>query len=219
MIKLYQIEIEGDPFGGSRNGCKAVIALEELGISYEVNALDRINDCRPADAPYRQLNPNGVTPTIDDNGFILWESGAILQYLAKNDPKSSLLPSDPKKQALVSQWLAWEGATFAPALLNLFFAMTAEEPDEKTVAATKDAFLSTLGILNQQLAGQEFICGQYSIADIANGAITPLSFLLGLDLTQFPNIISWLKRLRARPSWQAAGAVMSDMNAGEEQLA
>ena len=218
MIKLYHIESEGDPFGGSRNGCKAVIALEELSINYEVNALDRINDCRPADAPYRQLNPNGVTPTIDDNGFILWESGAILQYLAKNDPESSLLPSEPKEQAHVIQWLAWEGATFAPALLNFFFAMTAEEPDEKMVATTKDAFLSTLAILNQQLAGKEFICGQYSIADIANGAITPLSFLLGLDLTQFPNIISWLKRLRTRPAWQAAGAVMSDMNAGEEQL-
>ncbi|MBV1951777.1 MAG: glutathione S-transferase family protein [Cycloclasticus sp.] len=218
MIKLYHIESEGDPFGGSRNGCKAVIALEELGINYEVNALDRINDCRPADAPYRQLNPNGVTPTIDDNGFILWESSAILQYLAKNNPESDLLPSDSKEQAHVIQWLAWEGATFAPALLNLFFAMTAEEPDEQTIAATKDAFLSTLGILNQQLAGQEFICGRYSIADIANGAITPLSFLLGVDLTQFPNIISWLKRLRVRPSWQAAGAVMSDMSAGEEQL-
>lgn len=218
MIKLYHIEAEGDPFGGSRNGCKAVIALEEIGVGYEINALDRMADCRPTDAPYRQINPNGVTPTIDDNGFILWESGAILQYLADANPSSGLLPTDLKERAKVLQWVAWEGASFAPALLNFFFAMTAPEPDEATVASTKEAFLSTLGILNKQLAGQDYICGDYSIADIAIGAITSLSFLLGLDLAPYPNILSWLARLREKPSWQAAAAVMSDMEAGKEQI-
>ncbi len=96
--------------------------------------------------------------------------------------------------------------------------MTAPEPDEATVASTKEAFLSTLGILNKQLAGQDYICGYYSIADIAIGAITSLSFLLGLDLSPYPNILSWLARLREKPSWQAAPAVMSDMEAGKEQI-
>ncbi len=218
MIKLYHIQAEGDPFGGSRNGCKAVIALEEMGVAYEINALDRMADCRPTNSPYRQINPNGVTPTIDDNGFILWESGAILQYLADANPASGLLPVDLKARAKVQQWLAWEGASFAPALLNFFFAMTAPEPEEATVASTKEAFLGALGILNNQLAGKEYICGDYSIADIANGAITSLSFLLGLDLTPYPNILAWLARLREKPSWQAAAAVMSDMEAGKEQI-
>jgi glutathione S-transferase len=218
MIKLYHIQAEGDPFGGSRNGCKAVIALEEMGVDYEVSALDRMADCRPADAPYRQINPNGVTPTIDDNGFILWESGAILQYLADANPSSGLLPTDLKKRAKVQQWVAWEGASFAPALLNFFFAMTAPEPDEATVATTKEAFLGALGILNNQLAGKDYISGDYSIADIAIGAVTSLSFLLGLDLTPYPNILAWLARLRDKPSWQAAAAVMADMEAGKEQI-
>ncbi|KXJ42583.1 MAG: glutathione S-transferase family protein [Cycloclasticus sp.] len=218
MIKLYHIQAEGDPFGGSRNGCKAVIALEEMGVDYEVSALDRMADCRPADAPYRQINPNGVTPTIDDNGFILWESGAILQYLADANPSSGLLPTDLKKRATVQQWVAWEGASFAPALLNFFFAMTAPEPDEATVATTKEAFLGALGILNNQLAGKDYISGDYSIADIAIGAVTSLSFLLGLDLTPYPNILAWLARLRDKPSWQAAAAVMADMEAGKEQI-
>ena len=218
MIKLYHIQAEGDPFGGSRNGCKALIALEEMGVNYKINALDRMADCRPADAPYRKINPNGVTPTIDDNGFILWESGAILQYLADANPAAGLLPSDLKERAKVQQWLAWEGASFAPALLTFFFAMTAPEPDKETVSATQDAFMGTLSILNEQLAGQDYICGDYSIADIANGAITPLSFLLGLDITCFPNILTWLGRLRDKPAWQAAAAVMSDMDAGKEQI-
>lgn len=218
MIKLYHIQAEGDPFGGSRNGCKAVIALEETGLDYEIIELDRMADCRPADALYRQINPNGVTPTIDDKGFILWESGAILQYLADKNPSSGLLPTGAKDRAKVQQWVAWEGASFAPALLNFFFAMTAPEPDEATVASTKEAFLGTLSILNNQLEGQAYICGDYSIADIACGAITSLSFLLGLDLTPYPNILAWLARLRNKSSWQAAAAVMSDMEAGKEQI-
>jgi len=217
-MKLYHIEVEGDPFGGSRNSCKALIALEEVGADYEIKALDRMADCRPADAPFREINPNGVTPTIDDGGFILWESGAILQYLAEANPSAGLLPSDLKARATVQQWVAWEGATFSPALLNFFFAMIAPEPDEATVGATKEAFLATLAILNNQLAGKDYICGEYSIADIAIGSVTSLSFLLGLDLTPYPNILSWLARLRAKPTWQAAPAVMSDMEAGKEQI-
>ena len=218
MIKLYHINVEGDPFGGSRNSCKALIALEETSSDYEIKALDRMADCRPADAPFRKINPNGVTPTIDDNGFILWESAAILQYLAELNPGAGLLPTEAKEKAIVLQWLAWEGATFAPALLGFFFAMTAPEPDEATVGATKEAFLATLAILNNQLAGKDYVCGEYSIADIAIGSVTSLSFLLGLDLTPYPNILSWLARLRAKPSWQAAPAVMSDMEAGKEQI-
>lgn len=218
MIKLYHIQAEGDPFGGSRNGCKALIALEEVGAAYEINALDRMSECRPADAPYRKINPNGVTPTIDDNGFVLWESGAILQYLAEQNPSANLLPNDPQKKAKVQQWVAWEGASYAPALLNFFFAMTAPEPDGAAVEATKAVFMDTLGILNNQLAGQDYICIDYSIADIANGAITSLSFLLGIDLTPYPNILNWLKHLRQRPAWQAAVAVMADMDAGKEQI-
>ena len=217
-MKLYHIEVEGDPFGGSRNSCKALIGLEEIGGSYEIKALDRMADCRPSDAPFRKINPNGVTPTIDDNGFILWESGAILQYLAEANPASGLLPSDAKEKARVLQWVAWEGATYAPALLSFFFAMTAPEPDEAAVATTKDAFLATLAVLNNQLAGKDYVCGEYSIADIANGSITSLSFLLGLDLTPYPNILSWLARLRDKPSWQAAPAVMADMEAGKAQI-
>ena len=82
MLKLYHIPSEGDPFGGSRNGCKALIVLEEVGEPYELVRLSRMSDCRPPDAPFRKINPNGVTPAIDDDGLIVWESAAT----SRNDP-------------------------------------------------------------------------------------------------------------------------------------
>lgn len=219
MIKLYHILREGDPFGGSRNGCKAVIALEEMGEKYQLVPLSRMEECRPADAAYRRINPNGVTPTIDDGGLVLWESSAILQYLGRKRPASGLLPTDEKALALAQQWLAWEGATLAPSLLALFFAATKQpEPVASEVEVAKTAYLANLKILDDALAGREYLAGAYSVADIACGALVPISFLLGLDLTGRRNIVGWLKRLRARPAWQRADAVAADMTAGEAQL-
>jgi glutathione S-transferase len=160
-----------------------------------------------------------VTPTIDDGGFVLWESSAVLQYLGRKHPSSGLLPKEEKSLALVQQWLAWEGATLAPSLLALFFAATKQpEPVAAEVETAKAAYLANLRILDDGLAGREFLAGSYSVADIACGALVPISFLLGLDLTGFRNIIGWLQRLRARPAWQRADAVVADLQAGEAQL-
>jgi glutathione S-transferase len=220
MLKLYHILREGDPFGGSRNGCKALIALEEIGEKYEVVALQRMTECRPADAPYRKINPNGVTPAIDDGGFMLWESSAILQHLARTRPAANLLPTESRALATVQQWLAWEAATLAPSLLALFFAMTRQpEPVAADVEATKAAYVANLKILDDHLRGREYIAGTYSVADIACGALVPISFLLGLDLSGYGNLVQWLRRLRARPAFQRADAVMADMAAGEKVLA
>jgi len=218
MIKIYHIERDGDPFGGSRNSCKVLIALSELGERYEIKALSRMNDCRPADAPYRKINPNGVTPTIDDGGFVLWESGAILRYLGESRPGETLLPADLRSRATVQQWVSWEGATLAPSLLGLFFAMMAPTPDPAAIEAAKGTYLANLATLNAQLAGRDYVCGKYSIADIAIGGVTPIAFLLGLDLKAYPHLLEWLRRLRKRPAWSAAEAVMADMEAGKAQL-
>jgi glutathione S-transferase len=218
MIKIYHIEREGDPFGGSRNSCKVLIALSEIGERYEMRALSRLNDCRPEDAPYRKINPNGVTPSIDDDGFVLWESGAVLRYLGESRPGETLLPADPQSRATVQQWVSWEGATLAPSLLGLFFATMSPTPDAAATAMAKAAYLANLAILNKQLSQRAYVCDNYSIADIAIGSLTPISFLLGLDLAEYPNILAWLRRLRKRPAWRVAEAVMADMDAGQAQL-
>lgn len=218
MLELYHIQREGDPYGGSRNSSKVLIALEEIGEKYNVKLLSRLEDCRPADAPYRKINPNGVVPAINDDGLILWESGAILRYLADTREGTALMPADTKQRALVQQWLTWEGATLNPTLLNLFFAMMAPTPDNDAIAAAKAAYLGNLVILNAQLVGKDYVCGSFSIADIALGCVAPISFNLGLDLKPYPNLLAWIKRLGARPAWAKAETVIADMAAGQAQL-
>lgn len=180
--------------------------------------MKRLEEVRPADAPYRKLNPNGVVPTIEDDGLVLWESGAILRYLADTRPGKGLMPEDVKGKALAQQWLTWEGATLAPALLNLFFSMMAQPPNEDATAMARGAYLGGLGILDAQLAGKDYVAGAFSVADIALGSLTALSFGLGLDLTPYPNILNWLKRLRARPAFAASEIFTADLQAGAAQL-
>ena len=218
MIDLYHIQREGDPYGGSRNSSKVLIALEEIGEKYSVKLLSRLQDCRPADAPYRKINPNGVVPAISEDGFILWESGAILRYLADSRASTTLMPTDVKQRAHVQQWLTWEGTTLNPSLLGLFFSMMAPAPDNDAIAAAKAAYLANLGILDAQLAGKDYVCGSFSIADIALGCVAPISFNLGLDLTPYTHLLAWIKRLSARPAWNKAETVVADIAAGQAQL-
>ncbi|MFZ2627784.1 MAG: glutathione binding-like protein, partial [Rugosibacter sp.] len=105
------------------------------------------------------------------------------------------------------------------SLLALFFAMMAPKPDEEAITAAKAALLGNFAILNTQLSGQDYVCGSFSIADIALGCLTPISFNLGLDLTPYSYVIAWLKRLRARPAWGKAETIVADMAAGQAQLA
>ncbi|MCG2635195.1 MAG: glutathione S-transferase family protein [Gammaproteobacteria bacterium] len=200
-MKLYSIDMSsGHP--GSHNALKVSILLNELGISYELVELDPATELQPAEADYRRLNPNGLTPTLDDNGFLLWESGAILQYLCDCHGGGGLLPRTGKLRALTLQWLGWEASTLTPSLMAFFIAATAENCDEEGLVSCRQRLLKNLDILNVQLAGQEWVTGTYSIADIALGCNVAAAFMLQFDLGSFPELLQWLGRLRLRPEWQ-----------------
>lgn len=215
MIKVYHIPRDGDPYGGSRNATKVLIALDEIDEPYKIVALSRLDNCRPIDSEYRKINPNGVTPAIEDNGLVLWESAAILQYLADTRPGRGLLPDDSRERAVAQQWVAWEGATLTPALVALFLAKMAEQPDQAAIGAAGDAFASRLTILDRELDGRAYVDGKFSIADIALGNIVPVAFVVGIDMSPFPHILSWLERLAERPAWAKAECFVADMAARE----
>lgn len=219
MVKLWHVAREGDPYGGARNSNKVVLALDELGERYELKTVLRLADVRPPDAPYRKLNPNGVVPTLEEDGLVLWESGAILRYLADSRPGRGLMPDDVRGRALAQQWLTWEGATLAPALIGYFLATLAEPRNEAAVEAARGAYLDKLGILDRQLAGRDYVAGAFSVADIALGSLTALSFGLGLDLGSYRHILAWLRRLRARPAFARNEMFAADLQAGAAQLA
>lgn len=207
MFKLYHVLPRPD-HPGSHSALKVAVMLAELGIAHEVVDLDPGRELRPADAPYRRLNPNGVTPAIDDDGFVLWESAAILQYLCDTRGPTPLLPADAHERARVLQWLAWEGTTLTPALMALFLAQSGQGGDAGAARARVDAALS---ILEAQLAGRDYVPGAYSIADIALGANVPALGMLGVDFAAQPAVRAWLARLAARPAWAAQAIFRDDL--------
>lgn len=215
MIKLYHVLPASDPIGGSRNAAKVSVALRELGEEFEVVDLSRERDLRPVDAPFRKMNPNGVTPTIDDNGLILWESSAILRHLA--DTRGTLIAKDAKGRAIVQQWLSWEAATFQPAFIAYYLAASGiSGVDSKDTALAQ--YLGKLQILDKALdQGGGFVAGEYSIADIALGMIIPIGFYLGIDLKAYPHIVQWLAKLSARPAWGKEPAFSNDMSFGRQK--
>lgn len=212
MIKLYHVLPSNDSMGGSRNAAKVSIALRELGETFETVDLDRERDLRQADSAFRQdINPNGVTPALDDDGLLLWESSAILRHLA--DTRGGLIGSDSRSRAIVQQWLAWEAATFQPSFLSYYFAIAAGQGE--AASAARDDYSGRLLILDNALAnGGGFVAGEYSIADIALGTIVPIGFHLGIDLRDHGAVVRWLNALSARPAWQAEPSFQQDMSAG-----
>ncbi|QIC68095.1 glutathione S-transferase family protein [Acinetobacter schindleri] len=203
MIDVY--------YWGTPNGHKITIALEEMGLPYQilpVNILE--NDQFQPD--FLAISPNNKIPAIvdqdgpDHRSISIFESGAILQYLGR---KTGLFyPNDEIKRIQVEQWLMWQMGGLGPMLgQNHHFSRFAPEripyATERYVNETKRLY----GVLDKQLIGQDYVTGEYSIADMA---IFP--WLLryewqGIDLTDYPEISRYIERMQARPAVQKALAI------------
>ena len=214
-VRLYHIDPVTDPYGGSRNAAKAAIALREAGVDFQEIHMSREHDLRPANGTYRKtINPNGVTPTLDDDGWLVWESSAVLTYIAEKWSNGSLLPEELKTRARVHQWLAWEGATFQPGLLGVFGLVAGGDTGSDALKLARGVYGQNLSVLDNALASSEFVAGELSIADIALGCVVPIGFHLDVDLKPFPGIVAWLKRLADRASFQAEAVFVADYRAG-----
>lgn len=198
-MKLYHITPRpGHP--GSHNAAKVRILLNEIGAAYELIDCDPVTQLRPPDAAFRRLNPNGLTPVIDDDGFTLWESSAVLQYLADRYQARSLYPTAAQPRALIQQWLAWETSTLTPALMAAFTELSETAAIAQATRLRLDA---ATGVLEQQLAlAGHGAFGDYSIADIALGCTAAALFLIGWPLQGRAALLNWIGRLAARPGWQ-----------------
>jgi glutathione S-transferase len=194
----------------SPNARKVRLIAAELGLPLNRVKLSFVKgETRTAD--YRAKNPNGTVPTLDDDGFVLWESAAILRRLAAKRPERGLAPGDPDAAARVDQWLCWWISQPEAALMRLAWerlikpALGQPGNDPAIVADAQAALDRFLPVLDRQLAGRDFIAGPLSIADFAAGPwldVAPAT--LQLDLGRYGNIQAWLARLRARPYWQDA---------------
>lgn len=203
MIDLY--------YWGTPNGHKISIALEEMGLEYQIIPINILeNDQFQSD--FLAISPNNKIPAIVDQdgphgrAISIFESGAILQYLGR---KTSLFyPADEVKRIQVEQWLMWQMGGLGPMLgQNHHFSRFAPEriayATERYVNESKRLY----GVLNKQLVGQEYVAGEYSIADMA---IFP--WLLRHDwqritLEDYPEVSKYIDRLNARPAVQKALAI------------
>ena len=192
-MKLYNVSYSG-------NSYKVRLLLAHLGIPCELVEIDILNGAsRTPD--FLKINPNGRTPVLDDNGFILGESNAILAYLAHG---TKYLPDDRTAFGLTFQWMFFEQYSHEPFIAtSRFWLQHKPESLERTaiLASKRDGGRAALKIMEDHLATNNFFVGDYSIADIALFAYTHVAQEGGFPLDDFPMIRNWIERLKAQPDY------------------
>ena len=206
MIELY--------YCPTPNCQKVSIALEELGLAYEVHAIDIVAGDQN-DAAFAAICPNRKVPAIVDRDgpggepLALWESGAILLYLARKG--GALLPEDPARRAVCEQWLFWQTSYLGPMMGQLHhFVQYAPERLEYPIERYGSEVERLRRLLDTRLEGREFVADEYSVADIA---CAPWLKMFGFRYPHpepYPNLDAWLERVFERPAVQRGAAVDLD---------
>jgi len=180
------------------NGYKVSIALEEFKLSYNVINIDLSKNVQK-EAWFLKLNPNGRIPVLKYNNDIIFESGAILYYLAERHKK--LIPNSRKKKLEVLQWLMFQMSGVGPmqGQANVFFRYL-EKKIPTAISRYQNECRRLYEVLDKQLKGRRWICGEYSIADIANWSWVRIYFWSGINIDGLDNLQKWMKRMEKRPA-------------------
>lgn len=193
----------------SINVQKATWCLDEIGAPYE--RVDAGGAFGIVDTPaYRAMNPNGLVPVLDDDGFVLWESNSIVRYLAAKHPETGLWPDDPRIRADADRWMDWQATRATPAMRDCFWQLvrapeTARDP--ALIARSVAASAEVAAILDAHLAARAYVAGDaFTVGDIAVGAHAKRWLALPIERPRLPNLDGWFRRLAERPG---AAAVMA----------
>jgi glutathione S-transferase len=187
---------------------KALAVARHLGLDFELCPVDLLNGehLRPE---FAALNPNKKMPVLEDDGFVLWESNAICQYLASKKPEGGLLPSDPRRRADVSRWQFWENAHWDPACSTLIFERLLRklfgqgEPIQAQIEKGEQDVRRYGEVLNAWLAKRPFLCGdQLTLADFSVGAWLNYAQPAGYPIDEFREIRRWYAGLMELPAWR-----------------
>jgi GST-like protein len=183
------------------NGWKISIALEEMGLPYEVKVIDFATNEQKSDW-YVKLNPNGRIPALLDDDFALFESGAILIYLAEKTGK--FLPRDVQGRSLVIQWLMFQMSGVGPMMgqANVFLRYFPEKI-QAAIDRYQREVTRLFGVMDKQLRTLEYIAGSYSIADMALWPWVSGYEWSGVSVDEFAHLKRWLKLVGDRPAVQA----------------
>ena len=203
MIDLY--------YWGTPNGHKITIVLEEMGLEYQLFPIN-ISEDDQFQPDFLKISPNNKIPAIvDQNGpqgepISVFESGAILQYLGR---KTGLFyPSDEQQRVEVEQWLMWQMGGLGPMLgQNHHFNRFAKEKIPYAIDRYVNESKRLYGVLEKQLIGQDYVAGEYSIADMAIFPWLRRYEWQDIALDDFPNVQAYMQRMNDRPAVQRALAI------------
>ena len=205
-LKIYAFPLSPRSF-------KPLWLANHLGLDYELKLVDFTKNGQNA-PEYLALNPNGRAPTIDHDGYVLWESNAIIQYLASLKPESRLLPQDTRARLQVEKWLFWESAHWDPAGAIFAFENVVKalfqrgQPDPAELAKGEQQFARVGKVLDGVLAKSRYVTGDsLTVADFAIGASLSIAEQAKFPIEPFRAIQRWAADLKSLPSWAKTQAL------------
>jgi glutathione S-transferase len=196
-------------FPPSPRAFKVMAVANYLGIEPTLHPLDLIKGDQKS-PEYAALNPNMRMPTLKDGDYVLWESNAIMQYLASKRQETGLLPADEKGRLDVTRWQFWDLAHWDPTCAVFLFenvvktvVLKSGEPDQAAIAKATEAFHRIAKVLDGQLKGKRFVAGdRLTVADFSLGAPLNYAEMGRIPLEPYREIKRWYATLRALPAWQ-----------------
>ena len=192
----------------SSNSRRVLLTAHHLGHNLELVAVDLLNgEQRTPD--YLRLNPNGKVPILVDGDFQLWESHAIMQYLADTSLEQDIYPRDVSARADVNRWLFWSAYHFAPAAGLIIRERVSKrlvgglgEPDPLEIARGEALLPQVAGVLDHHLAGRQWIAqDRLTLADFAVAAPLMHMSAAQLPVTQFDDLQAWFARVQSLDAW------------------
>ena len=196
------LTIHGFPM--SPNTRRALFGLEEHGITYQFVSVDLMKGEQKSSG-YLALNPTGRVPTLVDGDFVLWESNAILHYLAALHPEKKLGGQSPRDTGEIARWMYMNAAHLSPNVARIF-AHTIRLPEDQRIPRLVDEARAEvercLRAVAGRLAGREYLVDRFSLAEIAIAPTLSAAPMLKIDLALFPHVAEWMQRITSRSTWQ-----------------
>jgi len=196
MLKIW-----GRP--NSINVQKVLWTADEMGLDYEHTVAGGAHGGMEA---VERMNPNKLVPVIDDEGFVQWESNAIVRYLAAKHDMGGLCPQGLQERALADQWMDWSTFTVVTAMTPVFWGLVRTAPEDRDRAAIEKGIAgcqAAFARLNAHLEGRDYVLGStFTMADVPLGCATYRWHALDVPHRSLPALEAWYERLRDRPAFR-----------------
>jgi glutathione S-transferase len=180
---------------------KVMMTIDLLGLPLERRELDLLSG-EHKQSWFLDLNPNGTLPMLVEDGFVLWESNAILQYLASKVPGTLLWPNDARKRADIARWQFWEASAWSPAIHILLYEKIIKQvrrlgdPDPNELARGMEAFCRCASLLDAHLQNRLWMVGRgMTLADVSLSSQLMYARELELPLARYPHLAAWWMRV------------------------